>query len=180
MMDSPARWRVYLCCGPDCTARRSPALLRQLEREVADAGLDDAVEVLPSGCMKHCERGPSLVLRPGPVYYERIDPGRLQRIVRQHLGTGRAIPEWFYQGDDAGLPDGGRPSAPSPYGPPPEEHPAASRYGPPRARPVASRYGPPPEERPGASPYGPPTAERPAPPRPKRRPHSVDVDDFKW
>src|SRR3954451_22583000 len=88
--------RAYICCGPDCTARRSPALLDLLEREVAAAGLGDAVEVLPSGCMKHCERGPSMVIQPSTIYYEQVDPARLRTIVRRHLREGLPIPEWFY------------------------------------------------------------------------------------
>src|SRR5437870_5305229 len=95
-METSARWRAYICCGPDCTARRSPALLVVLEREVAAAGLSADVEVMPSGCMKHCERGPSMVVQPGSIYYERVDPARLRRIVQQHLRGGRTVPEWFY------------------------------------------------------------------------------------
>ncbi|MDQ2808626.1 MAG: (2Fe-2S) ferredoxin domain-containing protein, partial [Chloroflexota bacterium] len=84
----PARWRAYICCGPRCTEHRSPALLDVLQREVDRAGVGTEVEVLPGGCQKHCERGPSLVIWPGPVYYERIDIGRLRRIVREHLAGG--------------------------------------------------------------------------------------------
>src|SRR5689334_17425533 len=102
-MNTPARLRAYICCGPDCTARRSPVLLDVLEREVAAAGMGAEVEVMPSGCMKHCERGPSLVIQPGAVYYEQVDPARLRTIVRRHLREGRPIPEWFYH-DPAAAP----------------------------------------------------------------------------
>jgi len=106
-----ARWRVYICCGPSCTERRSPTLLDVLQREVDRAGLGTEVEVLPGGCQKHCERGPSLVIWPGPVYYEQIDSGRLRRIVRDHLAGGCPVRDLLYR--DPAPP---RPSAPRPAG----------------------------------------------------------------
>ena len=51
---------------------------------------------MPGGCMKHCERGPSLAIWPGPVYYEEVNIARLRRIVREHMRAGRPIREWFY------------------------------------------------------------------------------------
>src|SRR5689334_12307670 len=95
-MSTPARWRAYICCGPNCTLRRSPGLIDTMQREVDQAGLASEVEVMPGGCMKHCDEGPSLAIWPGPVYYEHIDAGRLRRIVREHLAEGRPIPQWFY------------------------------------------------------------------------------------
>ncbi len=92
-----ARWRAYICCGPRCTERRSPGLLDVLQREVDHAGLTTEVEVLPGGCQKHCERGPSLVIWPGPVYYEQIDTRRLRRIVRDHLGAGCPVRDLLYR-----------------------------------------------------------------------------------
>ena len=119
-----ARWRAYVCCGPRCTEHRSPALLDVLQREVDRAGVGTEVEVLPGGCQKHCERGPSLVIWPGPVHYERIDTGGLRRIVRDHLAGGCPVRDLLYRepaglrsdvprpaGDSAAPP---RPPAPSP------------------------------------------------------------------
>ena len=139
-MNTPARLRAYICCGPDCTARRSPALLDVLEREVAAAGLGADVEVMPSGCMKHCERGPSLVIQPGAIYYEQVDPARLRRIVRQHLRENRPIPEWFYH-DPAAAPRRPDPAPPVPSA----TRPAPYRPGPavPPARPPTKKPRPP-------------------------------------
>ena len=66
-MEPVARYRAYLCCGPRCTLRRSNPLVDVLAREVARAGLGDVVQVLPGGCMKHCESGPTLT--SGPARY---------------------------------------------------------------------------------------------------------------
>ncbi len=106
-----ARWRAYICCGPRCTEQRSPALLDVLQREIDRAGLGTEVEVLPGGCQKHCERGPSLVIWPGPVYYERIDLGRLRRIVHDHLAGGCPVRDLFYRDPGAPRPPATRPTS---------------------------------------------------------------------
>lgn len=150
-MDTPARWRAYVCCGPTCTLRRSPALIDTLERLVEQAELGSEVEVLPGGCMKHCERGPSLAIWPGPVYYEQVDGGRLKRIVREHLRADCPIHEWFYH------------------------EPTPARPINPRARPfrpaLAAATPPPSSARP--MPGKKTSTPRPARPDP-------EVDDFKW
>ncbi|MGI8587101.1 MAG: (2Fe-2S) ferredoxin domain-containing protein [Chloroflexia bacterium] len=96
-MATTARIRAYVCCGPRCTEQRSPELIDVLQREVDRAGLGAEVEVLPGGCQKHCECGPSLAIWPGPFYYEHLDARRIARIVREHFSDGRPVREWFYR-----------------------------------------------------------------------------------
>lgn len=150
-MDELARWRAYICCGPTCTLHRSPALLDVLQHEVDQAGLSADVEVMPGGCMKHCERGPSMAIWPGPVYYEHVDTSRLRRIVREHLRDEHPIREWFYR--DPGPKRLDRPA----YMPG-----SSGSYGPSSPRPAAPLV----------------PSKKPAVPYP-RRPER-DVDDFQW
>lgn len=154
-MAEPLQYRAYLCCGPNCTLKRSLQLLAQLEREVARAGLGDRVEVLPGGCMKHCESGPTLVIWPGPVYYQEMSPERLRVIVAQHFGQGHPVMEYFWI--DPGMPSG------------PQAH---ERI---RARTQSLPSTPPATSRPAA----PPPKKRPNN-RPSWRSDDRDVDDFKW
>jgi (2Fe-2S) ferredoxin len=95
-MDEPTRYRAYLCCGPRCTLRRSNPLVDVLARVVARAGLTDQVAVLPGGCMKHCESGPTLTVWPGPVYYEGVTAERLRVIVARHFGQDAPVEEYFW------------------------------------------------------------------------------------
>ena len=160
-MDHSARYRAYLCCGPRCTLRRSNPLVDVLAREVVRAGLTDRVEVLPGGCMKHCESGPTLTVWPGPVYYEELTPERLRVIVAQHFGQDTPVEEYFWHDPFENARDRvrawlrDREQARATHAPPPPSAPART---PPPAKP-----------------------RKPArPTRPSWRSSEGEVDDFKW
>src|SRR3954468_7715177 len=101
MFDERKNIRAYICCGANCSLKRSSRLVDVLQREVDAAGLDDEVEVMPGGCQSHCERGISMVVWPGPTHYELRDEKKLRPIVRGHLGLGGQVREYFYTGPDA-------------------------------------------------------------------------------
>jgi (2Fe-2S) ferredoxin len=164
-MEPVARYRAYLCCGPRCTLRRSNPLVDVLAREVARAGLTDVVQVLPGGCMKHCESGPTLTVWPGPVYYEEVTAERIRVIVARHFGQDTPVEEYFWHDPfenareraRAWLRDReiARAATPTAVAPTPPPTPAPQRATP-----------PPPKKR--------------KPPRPSWRSSDGDVDDFKW
>ena len=91
-------YRAYICCGPNCGPKGSVRLLTVLEEEVERQGMSSRVEVLPTGCQSHCETGPTMVVYPGPVYYQEVDATRLARIVREHFGSGAPVKEYFWLG----------------------------------------------------------------------------------
>ncbi|MDQ3705247.1 MAG: (2Fe-2S) ferredoxin domain-containing protein [Chloroflexota bacterium] len=91
-------YRAYICCGPNCGPKGSVQLLTVLEEEVQRQGMSSRVAVLPTGCQSHCETGPTMVVYPGPVYYQEVDGERLARIVREHFGRGTPVQEYFWVG----------------------------------------------------------------------------------
>lgn len=87
-----------MCCGPNCAPRGSVRLLGELEAEVERRGLGDTVGVRPAGCQGHCDSGPTMVVYPGPVYYQEIDRLRLVRIVAEHFERDAPVREFFWKG----------------------------------------------------------------------------------
>lgn len=109
MQDESITYRAYLCFGPNCTPKGSAALLTALESELVTAGLEGRVSVLPTGCQAHCESGPTMVVYPGPTYYQQVDSARLKRIIVEHFAGGRPVAEYFWSGVRRRiLPDGRR------------------------------------------------------------------------
>jgi (2Fe-2S) ferredoxin len=161
-MDQSTRYRAYLCCGPRCTLRRSNPLVDVLAREVARAGLGDRVQVLPGGCMKHCESGPTLTVWPGPVYYEGVTAERLRVIVAQHFGQDAPVEEYFWHDPF----ENARERARAWLRDREIARAAAAGPAPPPPAPALSRAQPPPKKR--------------KPPRPSWRSSEGEVDDFKW
>lgn len=93
-----SKYRAYICCGPNCGPKGSRDLLDALVEEVEQAGLADQVSVLPTGCQNHCESGPTMVVYPGPVFYQEVDAERLHRIVHEHFIEDRPVKEYFWVG----------------------------------------------------------------------------------
>lgn len=107
MSEDVSTYRAYICFGPNCGPKGSAGLLAALEAELTEAGLDQAVSVLPTGCQAHCESGPTMVVYPGPTYYQQVDVARLKRIVAEHFRGGTPVAEFFWTGTRRRvLPDG--------------------------------------------------------------------------
>lgn len=67
-----------------------------LEDELERLEIRDSVSVMGGGCQSHCETGPTMVVFPGPVFYERVDRERLQRIALEHFARGVPVTEYFW------------------------------------------------------------------------------------
>jgi (2Fe-2S) ferredoxin len=93
-----ATYRAYLCCGPNCGPKGSGALLDFLSAQVESRGLEGKVTVAATGCQAHCESGPTMVVFPGPTYYQQIDRERLTRIVVEHFIADRPVADYFWTG----------------------------------------------------------------------------------
>ncbi|MDQ6694955.1 MAG: (2Fe-2S) ferredoxin domain-containing protein [Chloroflexota bacterium] len=92
------KYRAYVCCGRNCGPKGSGELLDLLEEEVRRALLEEQVQVLPTGCQAHCESGPTMVVYPGPIYYQEISKDKLPRIVKEHFSEGVPVADFFWTG----------------------------------------------------------------------------------
>jgi (2Fe-2S) ferredoxin len=84
-MKEEARFRIYLCGGPHCTASGRSAILKALEDELWAWQLDSSVDVRVSGCQDRCDDAPNMTVWPGPYHYANLTPELVARIVEQHL-----------------------------------------------------------------------------------------------
>lgn len=91
-----SKYRVYICTGPNCGPKGSGRLIGLLEAELERLEIRDSVSVTGGGCQSHCETGPTMVVFPGPVFYERVDRARLERIAIEHLAGGEPVTEYFW------------------------------------------------------------------------------------
>ena len=89
--DEPAIYRVYVCRGPNCSARQSHATLTCFEDAVRAAGLSSDVDVIATSCRDRCDWGPSVNVFPGPVMYACVDCDAAQAIVDEHLIQNRPV-----------------------------------------------------------------------------------------
>ncbi len=77
------------CCNPDGSAK----LREAFKKEIAGRGLTPGVRANQSGCLDQCEYGPTVVIYPQAIWYGRVTPQDVSRIVEETVVNGRVIQE---------------------------------------------------------------------------------------
>ncbi|MCC6823602.1 MAG: NADH-quinone oxidoreductase subunit L, partial [Verrucomicrobia subdivision 3 bacterium] len=90
-----ARKKVTLrcCMAAGCMSSDAKGVKQQLERAVADAGLQDEVEVRGVGCMKLCCDGPLVQADPLRALYIKVTPENAPAIIAALQGEPANIPQ---------------------------------------------------------------------------------------
>ena len=93
---------VLVCGGTGCTSSGSPKIIEELEKEFAEKGLTDKVQIVKTGCFGLCERGPIMIVYPEGSFYSRVKVEEIPRIVDEHLIGGNPVKEFLYEETVAG------------------------------------------------------------------------------
>ncbi|MGI5940364.1 MAG: NADH-quinone oxidoreductase subunit NuoF [Thermoleophilia bacterium] len=91
------RMHMMMCFGTACLSsgaeRVKAALMEQLEIQ----GMAEEVQVIETGCNGFCAGGPLLVVYPGGIFYNKIQPEDTAEIVSEHVIKGRPVEHLMYQ-----------------------------------------------------------------------------------
>ena len=85
------RAHVLICAGTGCTSSGSAKLFTEFERCIQEAGIDNEVKLVKTGCFGLCAQGPIVVVYPEGSMYCRVTPEDVQEIVSEHLVKGRIV-----------------------------------------------------------------------------------------
>ncbi len=77
--------KVCVCCGAGCISSGSEAVLKKLQDEVKARGLDNDIEVVPSGCMGPCNQGPLVKVMPEYTMYQKVTCANIEAVVQSQL-----------------------------------------------------------------------------------------------
>lgn len=75
---------ILVCQKSDCMKRGGKALCHALESELRNNGLEDAVNIKGTGCMKNCKAGPNLVM-PDKTRYSKIKAEQVPALIDKHF-----------------------------------------------------------------------------------------------
>lgn len=98
--DDPPFYRYHVfVCGNErpadhprgcCKAKGSEKIRNYLKARVKELGLKD-IRINQAGCLERCELGPCIVVYPDGVWYQVWSIADAERIVDEHLGSGRVV-----------------------------------------------------------------------------------------
>lgn len=77
--------RICVCCGASCISSGAEEVLHKLQEEIKSRGLEETVEVIPTGCMGPCNQGPLVKFSPEQTIYQKVDCENIQRVVQSQL-----------------------------------------------------------------------------------------------
>lgn len=92
---------VLVCGGTGCESSKADDIFNNLKTEVTNAGLDDDVQVVKTGCFGFCEKGPIVKVLPEDTFYVEVKPEDAEEIVKETLIKGRIVQRLAYV-DDSG------------------------------------------------------------------------------
>lgn len=91
------RSQVLICTGTGCSSSNSPAIIEKFEECIKDAGLENEIKVVRTGCFGLCENGPICIVYPEGAFYSHIRVEDVPRIVSEHLVKGRIVADLLYK-----------------------------------------------------------------------------------
>jgi len=75
-----------LCCGgTGCHASNSQEMMENLRKYIKEAGLENDVRVIQTGCFGFCAQGPIVKIMPDNVFYVQVTPDDAREIVEKHI-----------------------------------------------------------------------------------------------
>jgi NADP-reducing hydrogenase subunit HndC len=100
------RSHVLICTGTGCVSSGADNIKDRLTSKLVEAGLQDEVKVVETGCHGFCEKGPIVIVYPEGVFYCQVSVEDVDEIFAEHLLKGRIVERLLYteQGTEAKIP----------------------------------------------------------------------------
>ena len=93
---------LLFCAGTGCVSSGCGEVRDALVKELENAGLSSSVKLSLTGCIGICEVGPRMTVLPDGVFYCKLKPEDMKKIVRNHLLGNRIVEECCYTSRNTG------------------------------------------------------------------------------
>jgi (2Fe-2S) ferredoxin len=92
---------VLVCGGKACESPGSEAIYRGFLLECEEQGIKAEVEVVRTGCLAFCSKGPVVKVLPDEALYVGVQAGDIKEIVTEHLVKGAPVQRLLYDWQDS-------------------------------------------------------------------------------
>lgn len=93
----PAKPCVTVCLGTGCHAYASREVYDAFAEEIITRGLTGKVYLKGTGCHGFCEQGPIVIIFPSEIFYRRVKPEDVPRIISETVLENKLIDHLLYQ-----------------------------------------------------------------------------------
>lgn len=93
---------LLFCSGSGCVSSNCVEVRDALIAELELAGLTDSIELSLTGCIGICDVGPRLTVQPDGVFYCKLKPEDMKKIVKKHLLENQIVEELCYTDRETG------------------------------------------------------------------------------
>ncbi|MCE5285833.1 MAG: (2Fe-2S) ferredoxin domain-containing protein [Pelosinus sp.] len=76
-----------------CHTKEGVQIVANFLDEIEERGLGDEVFVSNTGCFGLCEQGPIVVVYPDNIWYGKVSPDDVEKIMDQHIEGGKTVKE---------------------------------------------------------------------------------------
>ena len=87
---------ILICGGTGCTSGHSKDVYDAFKKGVAEAGLENEVKVIFTGCFGLCAVGPVVIVYPEGAFYTQIQAEYVPEIVAEHIVKGNIVKKYLY------------------------------------------------------------------------------------
>lgn len=98
--DGPEKF-IMVCGGTGCHSGHSQEVMDRFEKLIKVAGKEKEYKVIQTGCQGLCAKGPIVVIHPGAVFYEEVNPDKAEVIFREHVEGGNIASKYLLREENA-------------------------------------------------------------------------------
>ena len=88
---------VILCAGAACVSSGEVSVKDALIRELSRYDLLDEVNIVETGCVGSCELGPVAIVYPDNIFYKKLRPQDMSKIVKEHFLEGNPVKRLLFK-----------------------------------------------------------------------------------
>ncbi len=87
------KYQLKICGGAGCISSDCAAIQKAAKETLEEFGLSERVAMMETGCMGTCAMGPVMLISPDDVYYTKLTPEAMRKVIKSHLVGGKILEE---------------------------------------------------------------------------------------